>query len=344
MSDLRKLILDLLAGKGEVRTAEIVERSGFSRAYVQRILKQLQEEGHLRLIGRANRARYVAATRERIEQAKGQELRATRILKNERLEEDRVLEDLQRETGILGGLAPNVRAIVEYAFLEMLNNAIEHSRSKTIRIRTARQGEKVSFLVRDFGIGIFHHIMETRSLKSEVEAIQDLLKGKQTTDPERHSGEGIFFTSRSVDMLTIKSDAKRLIFDNIAEDAYIKSSEEIEGTEVQCSISTLSPRSLTDVFARYSGEQYEFGKTEIAVELFVQGAGFASRSQARRILAGLEKFSVVVLDFRNVETIGQGFADEVFRVWKKLHPDKRIEVRNANQNVQFMIDHVRVSS
>jgi len=35
---------------------------------------------------------------------------------------------------------------------------------------------------------------------------------------------------------------------------------------------------------------------------------------------GLEKFEMVVLDFKGVQMVGQGFADEVFRVWQKNWP------------------------
>ena len=49
-----------------------------------------------------------------------------------------------------------------------------------------------------------------------------------------------------------------------------------------------------------------------------------SRSQARRILARAERFKEVILDFTGVKEIGQGFADEVFRVFAKEHPDVNI--------------------
>jgi hypothetical protein len=48
----------------------------------------------------------------------------------------------------------------------------------------------------------------------------------------------------------------------------------------------------------------------------------------------------VVLDFKGVQTVGQAFADEVFRVWQKNHPAIRIEMRHAGENVQFMVRHV----
>lgn len=56
-------------------------------------------------------------------------------------------------------------------------------------------------------------IMTMRKLQTELNAIQDLLRGKQRTDPERHSGEGIFCTSKVADRLIIKGSDKKLICD-----------------------------------------------------------------------------------------------------------------------------------
>ena len=47
---------------------------------------------------------------------------------------------------------------------------------------------------------------------------------------------------------------------------------------------------------------------------------FISRSEAHRLLTGFDRFRAVVLDFKGVEEIGQGFADETFRVWAAAHP------------------------
>jgi hypothetical protein len=65
-----------------------------------------------------------------------------------------------------------------------------------------------------------------------------------------------------------------------------------------------------------------------------------SRSQARRVLTGLEKFKYVILDFDKVPMIGQGFADEIFRVYKIKHPEIKIKAINTNDAVSFMIGRV----
>ena len=77
------------------------------------------------------------------------------------------------------------------------------------------------------------------------------------------------------------------------------------------------------------------------MELYREGAEYVSRSQARRIMTGLDKFETIELDFKGIDSIGQAFADEVFRVWHADHPGTRIIPRNANENVIFMIQRAK---
>lgn len=63
-----------------------------------------------------------------------------------------------------------------------------------------------------------------------------------------------------------------------------------------------------------------------------------ARSQAKRLLRNLDKFDRIILDFTGIRTVGQGFVDEVFYVFKQQHPGIEIQHRNANENVRFMID------
>jgi hypothetical protein len=67
---------------------------------------------------------------------------------------------------------------------------------------------------------------------------------------------------------------------------------------------------------------------------------FISRSEARRLLSGLDKFKEVILDFKGVLKIGQGFADEVFRVFKSRHPEISIRVKNMSPALKPIIQHV----
>jgi hypothetical protein len=63
-----------------------------------------------------------------------------------------------------------------------------------------------------------------------------------------------------------------------------------------------------------------------------------SRSQARRLLSGLELFKEVTLDFNEIEYIGQAFADEIFRVFPNMNPGTVIFSNNMNTGIQAMIN------
>ena len=110
----------------------------------------------------------------------------------------------------LDDIPRNVRDICHYGFTEMFNNVIEHSGGKTAICTLIIDALQITMRVQDDGIGIFRNIREKLRLVDDRQAILELSKGKLTTDPERHSGEGIFFTSRMFDFYAILSD--RLFF------------------------------------------------------------------------------------------------------------------------------------
>jgi len=335
--DIRSVILKKIKENGEVKVAEIIKATGFSRAYINRFLQALRNEGQIILLGQARKTKYILAQEQALSRAKEKILLIRRLLKNKNLAEDDVLDDIKKNSGIFLHLPKNIQHILEYSFTELLNNAIEHSGSKTIEIAIEKGKDSVLFSIIDKGVGIFNHIAKKRKLKNELEAIQDLVKGKQTTAPREHSGEGIFFTSKAADMLTIRSSRKKLIFNNILDDIFIKDAGKIKGTRVAFVISLRSRANLSRIFGKYSEGAFNFSKTKVVVKLYKIGTEYISRSQARRVLSGLEKFKTITLDFKGVEAVGRSFADEVFRVWKEHHPDISINYQNANKNIDFTI-------
>lgn len=65
-----------------------------------------------------------------------------------------------------------------------------------------------------------------------------------------------------------------------------------------------------------------------------------SRSQAKRVLARLNMFETVTLDFDGVTELEQGFADELFRVGLKDLADVTFEIINAAKDIEKMIKRV----
>jgi len=337
---LRTIIFNIIRQKGQITTADIVRQTGHSRAYVQRLLKNLTDEGVLVLIGKANQAHYIVPPKKGAVLSKP--LKIHRIMFNKNLAEDKVLRQIKQESAIFESMNKNHSSIIDYAFTEMLNNAIEHSTSEKIDVVMMKTPTDIRFTVTDRGVGLFNNIKETKNLNTTMEAIQDLLKGKETTAPDAHSGEGIFFTSKIADLLTIKSFEKKLVFDNIGEDIYIKDIHAVKGTKVDFVLGHNAKKKLSDVFSKYTDDSFRFSKTGVKVNLYHQEVDYVSRSQARRILTGLEKFKDIELDFKDVKSIGQAFADEIFRIWKSSHKDVNFIIKNANENVMLMIKRAQV--
>jgi anti-sigma regulatory factor (Ser/Thr protein kinase) len=244
----------------------------------------------------------------------------------------RVAEDLQLDKDSPAG------KIMAYAFTEMLNNAIDHSASETATITWWADADQWSFEVRDYGVGAYPKLREGLHLASEFEAVQELSKGKRTTDRQHHTGEGIFFTSKAVDIFRLTSSGVRWTVDNLRQDAALGVVPASKGTSVICQVDPNTDRSLAGVFLEFSRD-HAFVRTRPVVKLFEIGTTFVSRSEARRLLDGLESdFDTIEVDFSGVTDVGQGFVDELLRVWPTLHPDKAVIPINMNPAVQFMVD------
>ena len=264
----------------------------------------------------------------------------SKIYKNKNLEEDIVYDELIKKYEI--DKKNNVKHILVYAFTEMLNNAIEHSEGTEISIHYTENYFNIFVIIKDNGIGIFRKIVRDHNLKNENEAIFELKKGKLTSDAENHSGEGIFFTSKVVDYFLISSFNKTF---SSGSDEYFYSIEQnrertIKGTEVILVLNKNTERTTKEIFDEYTSDDFVFNKTKITVHLAKDylGHDFVSRSLAKRILMNVEKFKIIVLDFENIDNIGQGFADEVFRVFKNKNPDITIVPINMNEEIEFMIN------
>lgn len=336
--EIQQLILDLSIKEGEVRAKRIAEKFAVSRQYAQRILRELVAEGKLMKLGSTKSATYVVP-----EYAGRAQWKFNKRFLNKNVAEHTVLEDIEGRAQFAKSLTENLKSIFEYAFSEMLNNAIEHSESKNIQVEVEKSDSQLIFHINDFGIGVFRNIMNKRHLKNELEAIQDLLKGKTTTQPQAHSGEGIFFTSKVADIFSLESFGHKLIVDNLVKDIFIEPVKPAKkGTKVYFQIAAGSQKHLNDIFKEFQTNptEFAFDKTEIQVKLYLLGTVHVSRSQARRVLSGLEKFKSIILDFDQVPTIGQAFADEIFRVFKNKHSAIQITPINMNETVRFWVERV----
>ena len=180
-------------------------------------------------------------------------------------------------------------------------------------------------------------------------AILELAKGKFTTDPGSHSGEGIFFSAKASDGFEIFSD------DLVFSSSSFLGNEQLRdfktpfrgGTAVAFMVLQDHSTTISEIFDKYTQDpdDYGFTKTVVPVRLLEHGdpnPTFVSRSQAKRLLARFDRFERIELDFSDIDEIGQGFADEVFRVFQTQHPNSQIVAVNCNKHIERMIKHVAI--
>ena len=244
---------------------------------------------------------------------------------------------------VLGPQPENVTDIWQYGFTEMFNNAKDHSESKSIIVGISKTAMISKIIIIDQGVGIFRKIQQALNLLDERHALLELAKGKFTTDPTRHTGEGIFFTSRMFDSFDIRSGGCFFTHTMGQSEDWLLETQAGNGTAVFMSLSNHTSRTSKEIFDQYSsGEDYGFTKTVVPVKLAQYGDDkLISRSQAKRVLARVELFKTVVFNFEGLDTIGQSFADEIFRVFFLQHPEIHLVPINMSEGVEQMVKRAR---
>ena len=263
-------------------------------------------------------------------------------------------EDIVWRESVLPLLSPvkirqNVVDICQYGFTEILNNALHHSLTTHVVIHIILTGVSVEMGILDSGIGIFQKLQQELGLNDPRHALLEITKGKLTTDPDNHTGEGIFFTSRMFDKFSILSGGLFFSARTGGRDWLIESEERqaSTGTYVSMQMNIHSTRTTTEIFDRYTSEEGEYGfsRTLVPVKLAQYGTEqLVSRSQARRVLARFDKFKEIVLDFSGVPFIGRAFADEIFRIFPREHPDIHLYPIQTSDTVEKAINLARRSS
>jgi anti-sigma regulatory factor (Ser/Thr protein kinase)/biotin operon repressor len=331
---IRNRILELVSVDSKRLSSRLVAEFGMSRQSANNHIASLVEAGSLIPSG----------------QARGREYRLAVLASDSRryprdgLKEDRVSREFFQP--FLGGLPPNVQSIWQYGTSEMVNNAIDHSGSEDVVVGLRRTGLYTDGWVVDRGEGIFVKIQKSLGLYDPRESILELAKGKLTTSPENHSGEGIFFTSKVFDRFDIVSGRLHFLHDGNPLDFMFERDEDSPGTAVLMRLSNTSTRTTKEIMDQFAApEEFNFAKTIVPVRLALyEGEKLLSRSQAKRLSLRFERFANVVLDFSGVDEIGQAFSDELFRVFAKAHPSVVLAPINTVADVAAMIERAKTGS
>src|SRR3989338_626557 len=217
----KEWILRAVKTKSSLTSADVAKRFGMSRQAAAKHLRELAAQKQLVRMGSTRNARYLAYHPGKAKSAAKRSVFSS-VCALKKLDEDRVFQGAELKLGLRKMLSAQARRIAAYSFCEMLNNAIDHSRASSAKVHVEYDNTNFWFTVDDPGIGVFESVRKKFRLRNHQEAAMHLLKGKQTTFPERHSGQGIFFTSKIADEFTLESAEQQLVVDNRIQDVILK--------------------------------------------------------------------------------------------------------------------------
>lgn len=320
----------LVEREGEIANRDVVRALHVSPATSQRLLSALTTSGVLERHGKGRASRY--------------RLRSVRRrFKLTGLEEDRAWQRVADGIARIRPLGEGEARSLRYAATEVINNAIDHSDGSVVEVSVSFEtGGAVVTAISDDGIGVFARLCADFGFSTPQDAIVQLEKGRLTSDPSRHSGEGLFFSSKAVARFRLESQGVAWIVDNLERDSAVAASPLRKGTRVVLEIVQGRTPRLEDVFGAYTdAETLEFARTRSTIKLGALGKTLVSRSEAKRVTQRLGDFKHAVLDFSGVDVVGQGFCDEVFRIFARQHPAVTLEPVGMNDAIAFMIARAR---
>lgn len=324
---IRRYILEKIAQGEESLTKVVAETFELNQNSVYTYINALVKEGSIR---RVKRGVYELLSRSylyRLQRSRGEVQDETAVFR-------RYLLPLLTEFPV------NVRDIWEYVFSEMFNNVIDHSAAENVLLEIEQNELETTVYLCDDGVGIFEKIKAYFGFEDLDEAISELFKGKLTTDSKNHSGEGIFFSSKIMDLFVIASGGK-LFTCNKYEMSSLQNApvDTTRGTTVLMSLSNYTHKRTKEIFDQYADVDYGFNKTKVPIKNMFDTSP-VSRSQAKRVSFRLDKFTEAEIDFSEVEWMGQGFAHQLFVVFQNEHPEVKLTPTHMSEDVEKMYKHV----
>lgn len=306
----------------------VVQRTGLSRRAAQALLRQLVDAGWLQRSGSTRKPAY----------APGEMRQVVRSYALARLDED---QPWRRDFAPLFVLAPNVAQLLQYAFSELINNAVDHSGGSTVTISLRQTALHLQLLVSDDGCGVFERIGQALQIDEPALAMFELAKGKLSTAPAQHRGHGLFYAARLADVFQLQANAAA--FQRFASAPWAPARPVArQGTTVYLAIARDTPRTLDEVLRSASSDAAGYGLERTALPLRLLGSnGLVSRAMARRVALRLAQFRHAELDFTGVEMLGHSFVDELLRV-RGQDGGAELQLNGLQPSLARMLDDWRV--
>ncbi len=328
MTDLPSLLLDLARKHDSINCTEISEQTGYTRQAVHRHLRALVDAGELAVAGRARATRYFLPRSQ--PGAFQLDLADCDTTGTWDAAHALLIPEESTEAAV---------EVTQQCLFELLQNAETHAAAASAELRCRSHPNLIRFELQDSGLGLFRRIREQLGLPSDLDALFSLSKGPLTTQPAAHFGRGLFLVAAACQRFELVANGLRWVQDNLRGDQLLSEGPAGVGTTARCEIDPQRDVQWDELVRQQLPGTSPLSATG-HVKLFEHGPQFVSRAEARALLRGLESLREVLLDFKGVQGIGLGFAQEIFADWAAAHPKVRIRVSNANRVVERVLAQV----
>jgi len=298
----------LLAQEPEgLSSGQVATRLGISRQAAFSHLTALAEQGLAERIGRGRGTRYRARRADALD-SQAVDMGAA-ILRLRIAPDDAPWEELAARAPF-DGMSACASRLFAGALERLLRGARERDPEGAPQLAVFDQHEHVLLELTDAGEGFFEASRRRLAASSAGEARLLLSKGL--------GDEDLRWLTGAADDFEVESGGLRWRFDNLRADQALGSLDTPRpGTRVRFCADPLRPMNIDALGSSPS-------PAHALVRLFASADVFPSRDEGRDLMQGLEDCERVVLDFGGVREIGEGFADEIFRLWAGVHPHVRL--------------------
>ncbi len=237
-----------------------------------------------------------------------------------------------------------VQRMAQHGFTELLNNAIDHSGGSEVTVSMRQTPLHFQLLVSDDGCGLFDRMAKNFDINDPHLALLELCKGKLTSAPERHTGHGLYFSSQLADVFGLHANGlafQRHEWERVQWRTTRHCGQ--PGTSIFMGLALDTKRTLDEVLRAHSadGKGYGFARTTVPLHLLASNGNLASRADAKRAVARLTGFRRAVIDFAGVKEVSHAFADEMFRIFSRDHPETRLVPIGMTPQIMEMVQSLR---
>ena len=276
---------------------------------------------------------------------------------------NKVIESILRSTP---ELVREDLAAIEWAFNEITDNVLNHSRSEIggiIQFSTRAKSKRIEFAVCDGGIGVAASLRPSHpEIPNDLESLAWSIREGVTRDPEVGQGNGLFGSSQicrlSGGFFSLHSDRSEIWTNDPTAFTLRNYRVPVHGTVVDVCISYAVPNVLQQALKFQDGvfrpidyieTHYEMGEESgaIVLQLIKEADSLGARKAGRPIrtklvnLVHMTSDVPIKVNFDGVSVVSSSFADEAFG---KLGTElgiagfpRRVELVNMTKTVSMIV-------